>query len=125
MHVAVNAHLLSPVGGYRQAGISGYVEHLLRRMLDIDEHIQWTVYAAPGVKAERVGASDRVRWHVSNFPTNRPQARIIWEQFAAPAVLALSRPDVLFCPLNVVPIMAPCRSVVTVHDLAFLRLNVH
>lgn len=125
MHIAVNAHLLSPVAGYRQAGISGYVEQLLRRMLSVKDGTRWTVYAAPRVTADRVGAPVSVRWREAVLPTSTPHARIFWEQFAAPGLLAINRPDLIFCPLNVVPLLAPCKTVVTVHDLAFLRFNVH
>jgi glycosyltransferase involved in cell wall biosynthesis len=125
MHIAVNAHLLSPVSGYRQAGISGYVEQLLRRMLRLNDDTRWTVYAAPGVSPDRVGAPEGVRWRQSLLPTTIPQGRILWEQFVAPGLLAIDRPDLLFCPLNVVPLLTPCKTVVTVHDLAFLRFNVH
>ena len=126
MHIAVNAHLLSPVGGYRQAGVSGYVEHLLRHMIRLNGVSRWTVYAAPGAAPDRVGATGRdVRWRQSRLPTNGPSARILWEQFAAPGLTLLDRPDVLFCPLNVVPLLAACPTVVTVHDLAFLRFKLH
>ena len=39
----------------------------------------------------------------------------------APVALLRDRPAVLFCPLNVVPFLASCPTVVCVHDLAFLR----
>jgi glycosyltransferase involved in cell wall biosynthesis len=125
MHIAVNAHLLSPEAGYRQAGISGYVEQLLRRMLSVNDGTRWTVYAAPKVTADRVGAPPTVRWHEAVLPTSTPHARIVWEQLAAPGLLAINAPDLIFCPLNIVPLLAPCKTVVTVHDLAFLRFNVH
>jgi glycosyltransferase involved in cell wall biosynthesis len=61
----------------------------------------------------------------SRLPTVNPLARIVWEQLIAPPVLLRDRPDVLLCPLNVVPLLAPCPAVVTVHDLAFLRFDLH
>ncbi len=128
MHIAVNAHLLSPEPGYRQAGVSTYVEQLLRHMIPLDPGIRWTIFAAPGVTSARIFDSppgDNVQWRQSIFPTNSPAARILWEQLAAPGLLTANRPDVLFCPVNIVPLLAPCSTVVTIHDVAFLRFDTH
>lgn len=129
MHTAINAHLLSPVAGYRQAGVSVYIEQLLRHLWPVAQPRsaadRWTIYAPPGVTRERIQAPPEVALRISRLPTSQPLPRIVWEQFVAPAVLLRSRPDVLFCPLNVVPLLAPCPTVVTVHDLAFLRFNLH
>lgn len=120
MRFAVNAHLLSPVPGYRQAGVSSYIDQLLRRLLPAAPEDCWTVYAAPG--ASRVlEAPSNTRVVESRLPTTNPLARIVWEQVLAPWVLLRARPAALFCPLNVVPLLAQRPSVVTVHDLAFLR----
>ncbi len=46
--------------------------------------------------------------------------RIAWEQAAGPLAAARERLDLLHGPVNVLPLLAPCPGVVTVHDLAFL-----
>ncbi|WP_026369124.1 glycosyltransferase family 4 protein [Kallotenue papyrolyticum] len=125
MHIAVNAHLLSSQAGYRQAGVSGYIQQLLRHSWAVAPAERWTIYAPPGVTRELIGAPPNVRLRVSRLPTTQPLARILWEQALAPGRLLLDRPQVLLCPLNVVPLLAPCRSVVTIHDLAFLRFRLH
>lgn len=125
MHLAINAHLLSSAAGYRQAGVSGYIEKLLRHLWPIAPHDRWTVYAPRGVTREQLAATQAVTLRASHLPTTHPLARILWEQAIAPPALLRDRPDVLLCPLNVVPLLAPCPTVVTVHDLAFLRFNLH
>ncbi len=125
MHLAINAQLLSPAGGYRQAGVSTYIERLLTALLAATPGERWTVYAAPGVDRARIGATATTTLHTSRLPTTKPVVRIAWEQVAAPALLARDRPNVLLCPLNVVPLLAPCPTVVTIHDLAFLRVPEH
>ncbi len=119
MHFAANAHLLSPVAGYRQAGVSSYIDQLLRRLLRASDD-RWTVYAPPSVR-EILQAPPSVRVRESRLPTTNPLARILWEQAVAPIVLLRDRPAAIFCPLNVIPLLARCPAVVTVHDLAFLR----
>src|SRR5207244_3686462 len=51
----------------------------------------------------------------------RPRNRVLWEQAIAPLALSAARLDLLHGPANVVPILAPCPTVVTVHDLSFER----
>ena len=125
MHYALNAHLLSPVPGYRQAGVSEYIDRIMRRLWVATPDDRWTVYVPPGVTRALVEAPANVTLRSSRLPTTNPLARIWWEQLVAPAVLLRDRPAVLLCPLNVVPLLAPCPTVVTVHDLAFLRFNLH
>jgi glycosyltransferase involved in cell wall biosynthesis len=120
MHFAVNAQLLSPVEGYRQAGVSRYIEQLLQHLLHSSSHDRWTVYAPVG--AERVVTMPRgSQLRLSRLPTTRPIVRIVWEQLIAPLALLRDRPHALLCPLNVIPLWARQPTIVTVHDLAFLR----
>ena len=122
MHFAVNAHLLSPVGGYRQAGISRYIDQVLRHLFPLAPDDRWTVYAPAGVR-RLLDPPPNVRVRESRLPTTNPLVRIVWEQCIAPMVLLRDRPAALFCPLNVVPLLTRCPAVVTVHDLAFLRFR--
>src|SRR5687767_5536873 len=116
MHFAVNAQLLSPVEGYRQAGVSRYIEQLLQHLLRSSSDDRWTVYAPAG--AERVitmPSGSQLR--LSRLPTTRPIVRIVWEQLIAPLTLLRDRPHALLCPLNVMPLWARQPTIVTVHDL--------
>ena len=126
MHVAINAHLLSPVPGYRQAGVSRYIDQLLRHLWTLPApDVRWTIYTPPGASRSLLAAPTTVDLRPSRLPTTNPLARIVWEQVIAPVAVARQRPDVLLAPLNVVPLLAPYRTVVTVHDLAFLRFDLH
>lgn len=120
MHIAVNAHMLSPVGGYRQAGVSRYIEQLLRRLLPAAPGDDWTIYGPQGI-APLIEPTPRTRLRLSRLPTTNPLARIVWEQMVAPIQVLRDRPQVMFCPLNVVPLAMRVPAVVCVHDLAFLR----
>jgi glycosyltransferase involved in cell wall biosynthesis len=46
--------------------------------------------------------------------------RIAWEQAIGPAAALRERLDLLHGPVNALPLAAPCRGVITIHDLAFL-----
>ncbi len=123
LSIGVNAHLLSFTPGYRRAGVSQYTEQLLRHFifgrLDPDDTL--TIFVSHG-DLPGMGISERnvIRYCHSLLPTNRPPFRIFWEQIVAPFTTSRAHLDVLFCPVNVVPLTGSVPSVVTVHDLAFL-----
>ncbi len=123
MHLGINAHLLSFAAGYRRAGVSQYTEQLVRRFARLvpeggDRLTVYVGHTAP----ERGYVPATIGWRRSPLPTERAPVRISWEQAIAPIITKRDRLDVLFCPVNVVPLAGLVPSVVTVHDLAFLRL---
>ena len=55
-------------------------------------------------------------------PCHNPLARIVWEQTALPVLLHSVGADLVHGLVNVVPLAVGMPSVVTVHDLSFLRM---
>jgi len=105
MRIGINAALLESGQGYRQTGVSRYIGELI----DALDHV--------------IGPTDRiVRFgNRGRFIARRPALRIAWEQTGLPLSVLARRLDVFHGPLNVVPLAMRVPSVVTVHDLAFLR----
>lgn len=114
-HIALNAHLLSPEAGYRNAGVSQYIQALLRALPAASEGLQLTAYVGAGVADSFPG------WQVrrSRLPGHRPPLRILWEQGVQPATLRRAGVDLVHAPVNVGPLVRTCPLVVTVHDLSF------
>ncbi len=121
MRFAINAHLVAFTGTYRQAGVSKYTELLINNLAALDQTDEFIIYTAPGERPPEFAAAPNFKVKPSFLPTIKPPVRIGWEQFLAPAVLMRDRPDLLHCPVNVVPLAAPCPTVLTIHDLGFLR----
>lgn len=119
MRVGVLGHLLSFASGYRQAGVSRYIEFLLRALPSAAPDIEAVVFTGPqsGACAERFPSA--LRWHRSRVPTGRPEIRILWEQVAGPVALRRAGVDLVHGPVNVIPVLDGLPGVVTVHDLAF------
>jgi glycosyltransferase involved in cell wall biosynthesis len=115
-HVALNAHLLSSEAGYRNAGVSQYIHALLRTLPAADTGLQLTAYVGAGVTDSFPG------WQMrrSRLPGSRPLLRIPWEQGLQPLALRRAGVDLLHAPVNIGPLVRPCRLVVTVHDLSFV-----
>jgi glycosyltransferase involved in cell wall biosynthesis len=115
-HVGVNAHLLSLAEGYRSAGITSYIFHLLRHLPGIAKEMEYTVFLSekryvgePGLQLQR-----------SRLPTNLPPVRILWEQALLPWIVQREALDLVHTTAFVGPLASSCPFVVTVHDLSFL-----
>jgi glycosyltransferase involved in cell wall biosynthesis len=114
--------LLSLTQTYRGAGINGYIYQLLRHLAIVgdgnqsgSQDLAFTAFLHdPGFTAPPGLELSRSRWD-----TRSPWRRIIWEQTR---LAALSREMSLVHGLAfAAPFASSCPTVVTVHDLSFLR----
>lgn len=125
MRIGLNAHLFSTQEGYRQAGVSRYVEALLAELPDVvAPGDQIVAYVNPGADRTHL-ESPSIRWQTSLLDTDQPVTRIFWEQSRGALAGVLDRVDLLHGPVNVAPLLSTARTVVTVHDLAFERYPEH
>ncbi len=117
MKIAMNAQLLSADKNYRNTGLSQYIYKLLM------------VYVELGLGNLNVFVKknssiiDNFNCLETLFPTSNRQVRILWEQFVLPVLLKKNKIDLIHCPANIMPIFSGCKTVVTVHDLSFIRLK--
>jgi glycosyltransferase involved in cell wall biosynthesis len=126
MRVAINAQLVSFDDSYRNAGISRFISTLLEGLAALDSGQEYTAFMHPK-EADRASDSPLARathlrlMGTSLWGADGPLRRIAWEQLALPGALRTLGIDVFHAPANVLPARLPCPSVVTVHDLAFMR----
>lgn len=121
MRIAINANLVSFSGTYRQAGVSKYTEHLINHLAKLDSANEYLIYFGNGSRPAQFAAGSNFQLRASRLDTEKPLTRIAWEQGIAPGVLLRDRPEVLHCPVNVMPLATFCPTVVTIHDLGFMR----
>ena len=115
MHIGIDA---SRAAYRHRTGTENYSLHLSRALLELDSAIgagnEFTLYfsqePAPGLFPARA----RCRQRVLRFPR-------LWTHVRLSAEMALHRPDVLFVPAHVLPLVHPRRSVVTIHDLGYIH----
>jgi glycosyltransferase involved in cell wall biosynthesis len=121
MHIGINAHLLAFTGNYRQAGLSRYIYELLTQLPPQRPQARFTALAGNAPIPPDFPAPPNLAFSHSRLPTVRAPIRIAWEQTLLPLAAARLGLDLLFCPVNVRPMLSPCPTVVTIHDLIFLR----
>ncbi len=114
--VALNAHLLSGDASYRSAGISAYLFNLFRHLNPQEDALRYVLFMGRG---KQPGINLPVS--SSLWATDRPAARILWEQLALPWALHRVGANLLHAPAFVGPLWSSCPQVITVHDLSFLR----
>lgn len=119
--VALNAQLLAGEAGYRSAGIHGYLYGLLSELENADDRFEYTVY----VSDAQVPMGDGTRVISTGEATRQPLRRIVWEQFAQPVAAIREKFDLVHGLAFAIPLFATVPSVVTVHDLSFIKRPQH
>ncbi len=113
--VGLNAHLLSLAQSYRGAGINGYILGLLAELPGAAPDLELVAY----LHDPRYAAPARLQVQRSRWDTSRPSMRIPWEQTRL--ACETRHLDLLHCPAFAAPLRSACPTVVTIHDLSFLR----
>jgi glycosyltransferase involved in cell wall biosynthesis len=119
VRVGINALLLNQSSGYRQTGVSRYIDRLLRALPDAMGEDELRAYIGHGMHLPH--ESDSRSSRPAQISVGHPGARIAWEHLALPALTRRDHLDLFHGTVNVIPLGLPCPSVVTIHDLAFLR----
>jgi len=107
------------IAHYTRGGTAVYTRRLVEALFSLPEAggDSWLLLeAAASVQPVAPGAARSVRRRRLRTPSHHR-----WEQLALPLELAFEGLDVLHSPDYVPPFVRRCRSVITVHDLAFLR----
>ncbi|HLZ59108.1 MAG TPA: glycosyltransferase family 1 protein [Ktedonosporobacter sp.] len=123
MHIGINAQLLSFSQNYRNGGVSRYIRYLLTELAQHPGGHEYTVFVNGQDSVDRLAPHPQITYLSAPWPESRPAARVAWEQLVLPSLIRQKQIDVLHSPVNVLPEWLPrsCATVVTLHDLAFLR----
>lgn len=110
MRIAVHgSHLCQE----REDGNQTYILNLFRAIREIDRANQYTFY---------YNRPSHKKVEAPNFVHKVQQTPFMWTQRVFPFLLRQDKPDVLFMPIQMLPFLKSSKqkSVVTIHDLAFL-----
>ncbi len=99
----------------RADGTTRYTAELAKRLPELDKDIDWTLHGPCTCPSTALRANaENVRWQPSPFFGVWTQTRFAYELFR-------NKPDVLFMPIQQLPILRPrkIKTVAVIHDLAF------
>ena len=112
MRVAID---LIPITG-RNAGLQSYAKQLVEGLAKVDKENEYVLLI--NSRAWDLLAIDQPNF--INLRVRTPKRFIgFWEEAYLPLVRALKGVDLLHSPVSAPPLWAPCKTVVTVHDLTF------
>ena len=110
MRIGIDARKL------RDYGIGTYIRNLLRHLARLDDTTEYVVLCQEADCPAMVELGENFR-----AVPERSGAYSIREQLAVPLDLRRERVDLFHAPHYVLPVLTPCRSVVTIHDCIHLR----
>jgi glycosyltransferase involved in cell wall biosynthesis len=117
MKIGVN--LLYIIPG-KIGGTETYIRNLLNELLIVDQGNEYIIYLTDEARESFCDINSKAAIvSVGNFKNK--VMRILWEQFVFPFVVKTNGVQVLFSPGYVIPLLAPCKHVVTIHDMLFRR----
>lgn len=117
MRIGINGLLLSNRAGYRQSGIDRYIRGLLSALPEVVPGDQLIVFANPTA----VARGTHLSVHATPAFTGNKVLRIAWEQVGMPRAIRSERLDLFHGTAFALPARSTAPTVVTIHDLAFLR----
>lgn len=106
-HIGIDA---SRVTVARRTGTESYALNLIRALLEVESGPNFTLYFRDAPAPGWLGGQHRL----IPFPRLWTHVRLAWELFTA-----RPRPNVLFVPAHVLPLIRPVPAVVTIHDLGY------
>ncbi|MBU0636622.1 MAG: glycosyltransferase family 1 protein [Patescibacteria group bacterium] len=124
-----------------KGGVEWYSYHLIRELAKIDANNQYVLYTDKPLTNGLADLTsnqtefqkteiciDKKNWQKIKSPYNNFRCKIIkhflpffWTQIALSLEMLFHPPDILFIPAHTLPIIHPRKSVVTLHDIGFIR----
>lgn len=102
----------------KKVGMGNYVDNLIQALARIDSENDYTLYV-------KKGSNETGNLNQENFKYKKltsPMIRSYWSQCRLPIEILLNRPDILHIPTgHKIPFNCPKNTVVTIHDLAFIK----
>lgn len=122
-----------------KTGTEWYSYHLIKCLAKIDSKNQYVLYTDKPLEGglldlscDKIGLEkesyDKNGYQIIKSPHNNFKAKILkwpfnflWTQGRMSLEMIFNKPDVLFIPAHVLPIVHPNKSIVTIHDIGFKR----
>ncbi|HEU5199065.1 MAG TPA: glycosyltransferase family 1 protein, partial [Ktedonobacterales bacterium] len=122
MRIGINGLLASTEQSYRNAGVSRYTLTLLNALSAFDQANEYIFVVNEPQLIEQHPPSSNTSVVSPGWSTRHAAGRVLWEHALLAGEARRQRLDRFHALMNVLPLRLPCPGVVTIHDLAFLRL---
>ena len=99
-------------------GAGNYIIQLVRTLAAMDTDHEFVIFAQQHGR-KLIGELVSPHFHWVIVPDTNPALRLFWEQLRLPALVKNSKVDLLHSLHYTRPVILPCKSVVTFHDMTF------
>ena len=99
-------------------GAGNYIIQLVRTLAAMDTDHEFVIFAQQHGR-KLIGELVSPHFHWVIVPDNSPALRLLWEQLRLPALVKNSKVDLFHSLHYTRPVILPCKSVVTFHDMTF------
>src|SRR5579885_1137230 len=122
MRIGINGLLASAEQSYRNAGVSRYTLTLLNALSAFDQANEYVFIMSEPQLIQQRARSPNTSIVSAGWATRHAAGRVLWEHALLAGEARRQRLDRFHALVNVLPLRLPCPGLVTIHDLAFLRL---
>jgi len=105
-------------------GAGKYIIQLVRSLASLDTDHNFVIFAhQSGRNLFEIPDNPAIHWKI--IPDKPPALRLIWEQTVFPVLIRRTGVSILHSMHYTQPLLLPCKSVVTFHDLTFFLFPEH
>ena len=102
-------------------GVANYIIKLVKYLARLDKENQYTIFVTETNRHYFNLRQDNFHEIVCQVNTGNPIIRRVWEQTSFPKLLKACELDIIHCPTNIIPILSPCKSIVTLLDCQYFH----
>ena len=116
MRIGINA-----IFRFKPTGVANYICNLVYNLSRIDRENEYYIFINEANRRYFPIEQENFMLISCNMYSEMPAYRRLWEQFAFPGYVKKYGLDLLHCPINVLPIMAKCKTVLTLIDTQYFQ----
>ena len=107
----------------KPTGVANYIINLVKYLSQLDKHNEYYVFLTKSNQSYFDLAQDNLHGVLCSVNTGNPLLRRTWEQTIFPSLVHGKKLDILHCPVNIIPLFARCRSIVTFLDCQYFHAS--
>ena len=105
----------------RPTGVANYIINLVKNLAQLDKENEYYIFLIEENKEYFNLEQDNFHEMLCFVKTENPILRRMWEQIVLPKLVHDKDIDILHCPVNIIPILVQCRSIVTFLDCQYFN----
>jgi len=107
----------------KPTGVANYIINLVKYLSRLDKNNKYYIFVTKSNQSYFDVAQDNLHKVICSANTENPLLRRMWEQTIFPSLVHEKKLDILHCPVNIIPLFARCKSIVTFLDCQYFHTS--